>query len=131
GTFGAASNVTAATGPISVATGDFNNDGKTDIAIAAYDSNAVGILLGNGDGTFATAVNYTNGIGVQPGHIVVGDFDGDGNADLAVENNSHSGGTPSISILLGTGTGTFGTGTIFNTTGTNTAGIVAGDFNGD
>ena len=44
-----------------MAVGDFNGDGKPDLVVANYDSNTVSVLLGNGDGTFQTAVNYAAG----------------------------------------------------------------------
>ena len=47
--------------PYSVATGDFNGDGKPDLVTANAGSNSVSVLLGNGDGTFQNAVNYAVG----------------------------------------------------------------------
>ena len=44
-----------------MAVGDFNGDGKPDLAVANDGSNNVSVLLGNGDGTFQTAVNYRRG----------------------------------------------------------------------
>ena len=44
-----------------MAVGDFNGDGKADLAVANYDSNSVSVLLGNGNGTFQAAVNYVVG----------------------------------------------------------------------
>ena len=70
--------------PYSVAIGDFNGDGRPDLAVANVDSNTVSVLLGNGDGTFQAAVNY--GVGTKPFSVVVGDFNGDGKPDLAVTN---------------------------------------------
>ena len=68
--------------PISVAVGDFNGDGKPDLAVANYATNNVSILFGNGDGTFQAAVDY--GVGSKPDSVAVGDFDGDGRLDLAI-----------------------------------------------
>ena len=51
-------NYGAESAPTSVAVGDFNGDGKLDLAVANYGSSNVSILLGNGDGTFKAAVNY-------------------------------------------------------------------------
>ena len=67
-----------------MAVGDFNGDGKADLAVANASSNNVSVLLGNGNGTFQAAVNYAAGTG--PSSVAVGDFNGDGKADLAVAN---------------------------------------------
>ena len=84
-----------------VATGDFNGDGKLDLAVALFTNSQVGIYLGNGDGTFKTAVNYP--VGTNPYHVAVGDFNNDGIADLVLPNK----GTNDMSVLLGKGDGTF------------------------
>jgi hypothetical protein len=67
--------------PISVAVGDFNGDGKPDLAVANTSGNNVSVLLGKGDGTFQAAVNY--GAGTESDSVTVGDFNGDGKPDLA------------------------------------------------
>src|SRR5213083_3066427 len=66
----------------SVAVGDFDGDGRLDLAVANNGSDDVSVLLGNGDGTFQPAVNYP--VGEFPWSVAVGDFDGDGRLDLAV-----------------------------------------------
>ena len=65
------------TKPVAIASGDFNRDGKLDLAVANKGSNNVSILLGNGDGTFQSTVNVGAGI-AAPESIFVGDFNGDG-----------------------------------------------------
>ena len=87
-------------GPISVCIGDFNGDGKLDLAIANNNDNAVAIMLGNGDGTFQTPVEYPTAI--VPNSVASGDFNGDGILDLAVGTSNKS-----VSVLLGNGNGTF------------------------
>ncbi|MGC9950205.1 MAG: VCBS repeat-containing protein [Bryobacteraceae bacterium] len=86
---------------LTVAIGDFNGDGKPDLAVADYSSSAVSVLLGNGDGTFQPQVNYA--VGFEPLYVVAGDFNGDGIPDLAIANNLSN----TVSILLGKGDGTF------------------------
>ena len=87
--------------PYSVALGDFNGDGKLDLAVANALDNSVSVLLGNGDGTFQTQTTYATGSG--PYVVVANDFNGDGKLDLAVVNYSDN----TVSILLGNGDGTF------------------------
>lgn len=48
-------------GPTSITVGDFNGDGKLDLAIANAGSSNVSLLLGNGDGTFQMAADYSAG----------------------------------------------------------------------
>src|SRR5437016_1076340 len=67
------------TTPVSVAVGDFNGDGKPDLAVANYHSDNVAVLLGKGDGTFQPAANYN--AGANPQSVAVGDFNGDGKLD--------------------------------------------------
>ncbi len=87
--------------PISVATGDFNGDSMTDLAVANYGCGSVAILLGNGDGTFGAPTQFAVQRDGAQG-IAVGDFNGDGKADVAACNSiGHS-----VSILLGVGDGT-------------------------
>ena len=82
---------------------DFNKDGKLDIAFA-NPLGQIGIMLGNGDGTFQPAVYYT--VGDQTYFtFALGDFNSDGNTDIIVQQNTLS--NMSFSILLGNGDGTF------------------------
>ena len=90
-----------------MAVGDFNGDGRQDLAVANQGSATVSILLGNGNGTFGAATNF--GVGFIPFSVAVGDFNGDGSQDLAVANQ----GSANVSILLGNGNGTFGAATNF------------------
>ena len=79
--------------PDSIAVGDFNGDGKQDLAVAILNSWNVSILLGDGAGHFG-APNF--GAGTNPFSIAIGDFNGDGKQDLAVAND----GSNNVSILL-------------------------------
>ena len=81
--------------PQSVATGDFDDDGQLDLAVANEVSNNVSILIGNGNGTFKAAVTYAVG-GGSPQSVATGDFDDDVQLDLAVANEV----SDNVSILL-------------------------------
>jgi hypothetical protein len=124
GTLSAPTTYTVGSNPCGVVVGDFNQDGKLDIAVTNRSSGTVSILLGNGNGTFQTAVNYT--VGTTPLGIVAGDFNNDGILDLAVANSASA----TISLLLGTGTGTFGAQTTF-AVGTTPYQLAAADFIGN
>src|SRR5205807_5346036 len=86
--------------------------------------NSVSMLLGKGDGTFQTAMNFA--VGTNPSSVAVSDFNGDGKLDLAVANQ----GSNNVSVLLGKGDGTFQAATNFGA-GTNLFSVAVGDFNGD
>ncbi len=90
-------------GPYFVAAGEFNGDGRPDLAVADYFSNDVTILLGNGSGGFAQPAGSPVAAGLGPAAIAVGDFNGDGRSDLAVAGN----GSGDVTILLGNGAGGF------------------------
>ena len=92
GSFEAARSFSAGTNPQSVTVGDFNGDGKPDLAVANSGSNNVSVLLGNGDGSFQAPQNF--GTGSSPVSVAVGDFNGDGKFDLAVANSG------SVSVLI-------------------------------
>jgi hypothetical protein len=111
-------------GADSVATGDFNGDGKQDVVVANDLGSNVGVLLSNGDGAFQPEVSYATD--AYPDSVVVGDFNGDGNLDLAVRSSSSF----TISVLLGNGDGTFQPYTTTPTTACQGR-LAEGDFNGD
>ncbi|HUZ05312.1 MAG TPA: VCBS repeat-containing protein, partial [Acidobacteriaceae bacterium] len=55
------SSFTVGTTPQGMATGDLNTDGHPDMVVANSASNSISVLLSNGIGTYATAVNYATG----------------------------------------------------------------------
>jgi len=112
--------------PNAIATADFNGDGKLDLAVVNQNG-TVSVLLGVGDGTFQTPVNYATGTG--PVALVTGDFNGDGIPDLAVVNSAAN----TVSILINNGNGTFQAKHDFATgSGTQTpVWAAAGDFDGN
>ena len=121
-------------GPISVAIADFNKDGHPDLAVANQTDGTISILLGVGDGTFGTqtvitipAVTTTGGtVNASPSAIATGDFNDDGNIDIAVTDMANS----RVMILLGNGDGTFKAAVPYET-GSNPVAFVAQDFDGD
>lgn len=118
------SSVPTGVNPTNMALADYNGDGKTDVAVTNQVSNNLSILLGNGDGTFASAVPVPAGSG--PYAIAAGKFNNDNFFDLAVVNS----GSNSVSIFLGIGNGTFAAGTsVF--VGASPISIAAGDINND
>jgi hypothetical protein len=122
--FSGALTVPAGTAPVAVALGDFNHDGRVDLAVVNQGDGTVGILLGNGNGTYQPMEAYL--VGSNPSAVTVGDFNRDGKLDLAVA----SVGTNSVGILLGAGNGTFGVATAMPT-GSQPISVAVGDFNRD
>ncbi|HLJ45696.1 MAG TPA: FG-GAP-like repeat-containing protein [Bryobacteraceae bacterium] len=118
-------------------TGDFNGDGKMDLAVCAGGANfnfssagAIGILTGVGDGTFRPASLLQVGSPAGfPQAMAVGDVNGDGKPDLVVSLLSSQGNT-SIVVLLGNGNGTFRQLTPFSTPASGGA-VALVDLNGD
>ncbi len=117
---------TFATGnsPAAVITGDFNGDGRLDLAVVNQADNTVSVLLGKPDGTFQPQVAYPTG--ASPNAMFAADFNGDGHLDLAITNSQAN----SVSILLGNGDGTFLT-QVSYPVGNNPDAVLAADFNGD
>jgi hypothetical protein len=136
---------------VNIALTDVNRDGKPDLVVANCDesssicdaggsgsgSGSVGVLLGNGDGTFQPAVVYNSG-GFGANSVAVADVNGDGKPDLVVSNcgsESDCFGTGLVGVLLGNGDGTFQPATTYATGGAYSgagAGMVAvADVNGD
>jgi hypothetical protein len=130
GTFQPAVNYATEFEPTSIAVGDFNGDGKLDLAVsnmcrtsnALCSTGSVSFLFGNGDGTFKPALNHSY-TGKYGGALVAGDFNGDGKTDLAL------GTSGAVVVWLGKGNGSF------RSTSYSTASqpryIAAGDLNGD
>jgi hypothetical protein len=120
----------------SVAVADVNGDGKPDLLVTNWCSDLnfgecftnpkLGVLLGNGDGTFQTVVIYDTG-GDKAQSVAVADVNGDGKPDALVANF----GSDTVGVLLGNGDGTFQTSVTFGSGGVNALSVVAADVNGD
>jgi len=104
--------------PCFAAAGDFNGDGKLDLAVSVNGS--IGLFLGNDDGTFQPEVDYPGG----GAFVAVGDFNGDGKLDIVTADGTN------VSVLLGNGNGTFGQPTSFPV-GATASSLVVADFNND
>ena len=127
GTFQTARNYAAGQSPAYLALGDFNGDGIIDLAITTATGSSTGsisLLLGAGAGIFVQPRTFA--AGSNPTFLVTGDFNQDGNADLAVANT----GSNTISIFLGIGNGTFLNPLDF-TVGSAPDWITVADLNGD
>jgi hypothetical protein len=123
--FQPAVNYVAGVNSYAVAVADFNNDGRSDVAVTNSANSTVGVLLGTGDGVFAAAINSSLGA-ANTLFIVAADLNEDGITDLI------TGGSTTISVLLGAGNGSFQAPVLYTTgSGSQTSSIVAADFNKD
>lgn len=114
--------------PFDADLGDFNGDGKPDLAVANNTTSNISVLLGNGDGTFGTKTDYDAG---QPADgVVITDLNKDGKLDIVAQTSFSL--IESVSVLLGNGNGTFQPHVdyLFGGLSQPTA-ILASDFNND
>ena len=103
GTFSPSVNYASAPRPYSLVKGDFNADGKIDLATSDDQVGTISVLLGNGDGTFQAFVSSATATPVQLVQLAIGDLNSDGKSDL-VAGVSFLGG---LIVLKGNGDGTF------------------------
>ena len=109
------------------ATGDFDEDGDPDLAVACWGQSSISVHLGNGDGTFVAKLLVPVGpAGQAPHSLVVGRFDANAHDDIAVANRS----TDKVAVLLGNGNGTFASVVHYNV-GDGPHSVRSGDVNGD
>jgi VCBS repeat-containing protein len=116
-------------GARSVYARDLNADGKLDLIYGNSNAGAVGVTLGNGDGTFGAFASYSAGIAGFPGSgphtVTFGDVNGDGHVDMV------TGGAASSALLLGNGDGTFAAATQIGGTTGSVSTVALADFDGD
>lgn len=127
GTGGFAAARTFGGGGLTMTLGDFNGDHRLDVATAHSDNNIVSVLLGDGTGGLATQRVFPAG-GVTPGSITADDLNGDNHPDLVVGLISSPSAT--VSVLLGDGTGNFGSPILFPA-GRNPTAVAVADYDRD
>lgn len=139
GTFQAAKSYAAGGGPGALAVSDVNGDGKPDVMVAyrcpGNCSSSVGVLLGNGDGTFQPVVTYDTAGGSNTWSLDVeaADVNGDGKPDLVVANGRNGFGTEEgvVGVLLGNGDGTFQAVVTYDSGAVDALAVAVADVNGD
>ena len=127
GAFRGPPDVSLGASPESIAVADFNGDGIPDFVTANETSNSLSVALGTGQGKFqAPAMMALN---FSPNLVATGDFNGDGKMDLVVSSTIF--GSPTLAILLGNGTGGFGSPMFIPNYFDSVAAIALGDVNND
>ncbi len=127
GVFGAGTNYAVGRNAFAIATGDISGDGKLDLVCTNDRDGTVSVLLGQGDGSFLPAATYSmSQFGSGSDGLVVGDFNHDGRADVAVVNPNEE----RLYVRLGQANGTLGS-ALTETLPNRAFRLASGDLNGD
>ncbi len=129
GTFAPAVTYTVGGEPRGLSLGDFNGDQLRDIAVACNDDRRVDVLLNIGGGAFGTLSSLSVGPNVRPDGVTTGDFDRDGDTDIAAASSGV--GFDIVDVFLNTGAGAFAGAVEYPVGGTNPGGIIAADLDVD
>ncbi len=105
---------------------DFDNDGNADLVVVNISTNSISILLGQGDGSFATPTEIA--VGSLPRGVAVLDAEGDGDTDVVI---ASTGGVGNLALLLNNGSGVFGAPAYFESGDNDEWGLYASDMNED
>jgi hypothetical protein len=124
GGLGTASNLGSVQGPLTVAVGDLNGDGKLDLVSSNSGTYAISVFLNTGTGFASTATNVPTATDTDG--VAVGDVSGDGKIDIVTTYGNND----QVAVLLGNGNGSFGSAQAFSV-GSSPRTVALGDFNGD
>ncbi len=113
--------------PVWITTGDFNNDGKLDVATSNRSTDNVSVLLNTGNSPTGYAYFNTSSFAASfsPDFIAAGDLNADGKTDLVTSSYA----AKKLAVLINGGNGTFGAPSLYGTG--ESPQIALGDFNGD
>ena len=115
--------------PWAIATGDYNEDGRSDLAVVNYTGKSLSVMLAGADGSFDSHLDYATEL--NPITVDAADLNGDGHLDLVVGSTLNDGlDDGSVGVMLGNGDGTFQPMVSYDA-GANVTSVAVGDFNED
>jgi Ca2+-binding RTX toxin-like protein len=126
GTFQPHHDIAAGNRPRDLKIGDLTGDGRPDIVVANYSDGTISVLLNQGGGSFTSSLTGVEG---NPFRLFLADLNNDGHLDLVSSNVNVASSVPGVSVLLGTGNGTFIPAESVGYGGSSS--VVVADFNGD